>query len=133
MVTDPESALAVLTKDPDVQAVYLFGSEARGRRRPGSDLDLAVLLSAHLGDREIWKKRLQLGARVAENMNRELDFFIMGEADLDLTFRILQQGKRLYERERSLVRAREAYLVSLYYDYQPFLAHYLKRTAEHFG
>jgi hypothetical protein len=66
-------------------------------------------------------------------MNRELDLFVMGEADLDLTFRILQQGKRLYERERSRVRAKEGYLVSLYYDYQPFLENYLKRTAEHFG
>ncbi len=66
-------------------------------------------------------------------MNRELDLFVMGESDLDVTFRILQQGKRLHERERSQVRAQESYLVSLNYDYQPFLLNYLKRTAEHFG
>ena len=90
-------------------------------------------MSARLGEREAWKKRLALGAWVAENMDRELDLFVMGEADLDLTFRILQQGRRLFERERSQVRAREAHLVSLYYDYQPFLQQYLKRTAEHFG
>lgn len=132
-MTDLDQALAVLTQDPDVQAVYLFGSQACGRQRPNSDLDLAVLLPAQMSDRALWKKRLQLGARAAETVNRELDLFVMGEADLDLTFRILQQGKRLYERERSSVRAREAYLVSLYYDYQPFLEQYLKRTAEHFG
>lgn len=132
-MSEIDVALAVLTEDADVQAVYLFGSQARARSRPDSDLDLALLLSAHLSDREVWKKRLQLGARAAESLNRELDLFIMGEADLDLTFRILQQGSRIYERDRSKVRAREAYLVSLYYDYQPFLEHYLKRTAEHFG
>ena len=100
-VSDLDSALAVLTDDPDVQAVYLFGSQAHGRHRTDSELDLAVLLSSKLNDREVWKKRLLLGARAAETTNRELDLFIMGEADLDLTFRILQQGKRLYERDRS--------------------------------
>ena len=130
---DLDLALAVLTQDPDVQAVYLFGSHARSRQRSDSDLDLAVLLSPQMSDREVWKKRLQLGALAAERLCRELDLFVLGETDLDLSFRILQQGKRLYERDRSTVRAQEAYLVSLYYDYQPFLERYLKRTAEHFG
>lgn len=107
--------------------------------RPAAKLDptltwiLPFSFSTHLSEREAWKKRLQLGARVAERLSREVDLFIMGEADLDLTFRILQQGRRLFERDRSNVRAREAFLVSLYYDYQPFLERYLKRTAEHYG
>lgn len=29
---------------PDVDAIYLFGSLARGRTRPGSDVDVALLL-----------------------------------------------------------------------------------------
>ena len=29
---------------PDVDAIYLFGSVARGRTRPGSDVDVALLL-----------------------------------------------------------------------------------------
>ena len=29
---------------PDIDAIYLFGSVARGRTRPGSDLDVALLL-----------------------------------------------------------------------------------------
>ncbi len=132
-MADVDAALEVLSQDPDVQAVYVFGSQSRGRQRPDSDLDLAVLLGSYLSDREVWKKRLELGARAAEQVSRELDLFVMGEADLDLTFRILQQGQRLFERDRAQVRAREAYLVSLYYDYQPFLERYLKRTAEHYG
>jgi len=132
-VDDLQRALEILQQDPDVQAVYLFGSRARSSQRPDSDLGLAILLSSRLDEREVWRKRLALGASVAESIRPELDLFVMGEADLDLTFRILQQGRRLFERERSQVRAREAHLVSLYYDYQPFLEQYLKRTAEHFG
>jgi len=29
---------------PDIDAIYLFGSVARGRTRPGSDVDVALLL-----------------------------------------------------------------------------------------
>ncbi len=41
-----EAAGALAEAHPGVEAVYLFGSRARGKARPGSDLDLAVLLAA---------------------------------------------------------------------------------------
>ena len=34
--------LDLLTQQPDVEAVWLFGSRAMGRERPGSDIDLCV-------------------------------------------------------------------------------------------
>ncbi len=38
-----ERLKAVFEKFPQIQSVYLFGSRAAGRARPGSDLDLAVV------------------------------------------------------------------------------------------
>ncbi len=35
---------AVRLRVPDTDAIYLFGSIARGRTRPGSDVDVALLL-----------------------------------------------------------------------------------------
>ena len=35
---------AVCRRVPDTDAIYLFGSIARGRTRPGSDIDVALLL-----------------------------------------------------------------------------------------
>jgi uncharacterized protein len=34
--------LGVLTSQPDVQRIWLFGSRAMGREQPGSDLDLCL-------------------------------------------------------------------------------------------
>jgi predicted nucleotidyltransferase len=45
--TEKERALAVLLEelraDPEVTAVFLFGSHARGEDRPDSDIDLLVI------------------------------------------------------------------------------------------
>ena len=37
-----ERLLAVLTAQPQVQCIWLFGSRAMGREQPGSDLDLCL-------------------------------------------------------------------------------------------
>lgn len=124
--------LPTLSQDDSVLAAYFFGSRARGNGRADSDLDVAVMLDPKLSEREVWRKRLELGASLAEHSPHQLDLFVLGESDLDLTFRIFQQGIRFFERDRSRVRALEARMVGLYYDYQPFLERYLARTAEHF-
>jgi hypothetical protein len=41
-----------------VEAVILFGSRARGDARPGSDYDIAVLLSDHLADDPAIRRRV---------------------------------------------------------------------------
>jgi predicted nucleotidyltransferase len=35
--------MALLTAEPDVQQVWLYGSRAMGRHRPGSDIDLTLV------------------------------------------------------------------------------------------
>lgn len=42
------AALARLRQDPEVQEIRLFGSRARGEARPGSDLDLLLILKGSL-------------------------------------------------------------------------------------
>jgi predicted nucleotidyltransferase len=47
------AALAQLSQDPDVQEIRLFGSRARSEARPGSDLDLLLILNgSHTAERE---------------------------------------------------------------------------------
>lgn len=46
--TDINAALVQLSCDPEVRAMVLFGSRARGQARPTSDLDLLLLLHGTL-------------------------------------------------------------------------------------
>ena len=54
-------ALAGLGQDPEVEGLVLFGSRARGEARPGSDLDMLLLLRGTLTpEREkLWRRRVR--------------------------------------------------------------------------
>ncbi len=78
-----------------------------------------------------WTTRLELGADLQDRVARSVDLIVLGD-DLELTFRVLKEGRRLYERQRDRVRSREAVLASMYYDYQPFLNSYFQGVAERF-
>lgn len=49
-LNDPRigAALAALASDPEAPSLVLFGSRARGEARPGSDLDLLLLVAGPL-------------------------------------------------------------------------------------
>lgn len=116
---------------PQVWALYLFGSRARGDEQAGSDVDLAVLLDPTCSAQETWKLRLELADRLSQHFTSAVDVVVLGE-DLDLTFRVLKEGKRLWVRDHDQVCAREASLLCQYYDYLPFLNSYLESVAKEF-
>ncbi len=56
-MSETDKIVATISKYyPDVQAVYLFGSYGTDDYRPGSDLDVAVLLPVHIaGQVDFWE------------------------------------------------------------------------------
>ncbi len=96
---------AALERHPEVLVAYLFGSAARGRSRPGSDVDVAVLLADGADGLEL---RLGLlGDLAAAAGTDELDLVVLNEAPNELAFRVLRDGRVLVCRdERARVRHR---------------------------
>jgi predicted nucleotidyltransferase len=93
-------AAQVLAADSRVEAVYCFGSVARGGARPTSDLDLAVLLqeAPTLGD------ELRLRARVTAALRRDdVDLVILNDAPPLLRFEAIAGGRRLFARDELAV------------------------------
>ncbi|MCP5339493.1 MAG: nucleotidyltransferase domain-containing protein [Steroidobacteraceae bacterium] len=87
-----------LTADRDVAAAYLFGSRARGDARPGSDVDLAVILDKGLSARERWRKRLELiGASTSELCTDAVDLLILEDAPVPLAHRVIRDGRLLVD------------------------------------
>ena len=98
----------------DVDAIYLYGSRAKGRERPDSDWDLAVLFSVFEAD--IYERVLR-PQRVEEVLQRELFMYDqVSVVDLEMAPPALQMniimGRRVYDRLVPHVRRVEYSIIS---------------------
>ncbi len=102
---------------PEVLAVFVFGSTARGAAGPLSDVDIAVLLTAgaaRLHQSDDYKARL-LADLMSFLGTRNLDLVLLNEAPPLLSHRVLRDGVLLHVNdERALAdfrfRALQTYL-----------------------
>lgn len=95
-----------LEREADVLVAYLYGSRARGKAGPLSDVDVAVLLRE---DGDLFERRLELIAAVAEVTGSEAaDVVLLNEIPVALGYRVLRDGKILLSRDE---RARVHYFV----------------------
>jgi len=82
------------SSDPDVLAVLLFGSTARGEAGPGSDVDVCLVLAPRLYTRgEIAEKRVSYLGDV------DLDVQVLQDLPLHVRRRVLKEGSVLFCRD----------------------------------
>ena len=82
--------------DPDLAAIYLFGSRAGATPRPRSDVDLAVVLREELGADARWRKRLDLLTDAYQRLGTEaVDLVVLEDAPVPLGHRVLKHGRLL--------------------------------------
>ena len=107
--------------DPDLAAIYLFGSRAGATAGPRSDVDLAVVFREELGADARWRKRLDLLTDACQRLGTEaVDLVVLEDAPAPLGHRVLKGGRLLSDtqpRRRAAVAERilrqyldEAYL-----------------------
>lgn len=72
--------MARLRLDPDVQEIRLFGSRARGEARPGSDLDLLLVLKGSLTPERERELRARTRALLLPLLPVDLDLLISDAA-----------------------------------------------------
>ena len=86
--------------DPDVLAVLLFGSRARGDAAPSSDFDVCLVLETEPhSDLDRAEKRLEY---LAEG---DLDVAVFQSLPLHIRSRVLKEGTVLYARDEEALYA----------------------------
>jgi uncharacterized protein len=87
-------------EDRDISAVFLYGSRGRGDERPGSDVDLAVVLRGDLSGRERWRKRLDLLEQASARLGTDsVDLLILEEAPAPVAHRVIRDGRLIVDRD----------------------------------
>mgnify|MGYP003382091932 CR=1 FL=1 len=109
----------IVTSDPRVLLVYMFGSHAQGNIGLMSDLDLGAVLTRNAPIAFLRAELTQAFSALSNEM--PLDLVILNEAPIELAYSVISQGKVLYERSVAERVEYEAYVLSRYGDYLPFL------------
>ncbi len=87
--------LALLDRRFGVDALWVFGSEARGQARAGSDLDLAVLFA----NRPTAFDLIEAQAEAELLAGREVDLVDLESASPLLAMQVLRHGRLLVDRD----------------------------------
>ena len=96
------------TARPEVVAVYLFGSYARGREKLLSDIDLGILLKRKALSNQIDLRTTYL-IDLARILRKDLHIVIMNRAGEGILAQIFRHGKCIFQRNpRTLADFRTA-------------------------
>jgi predicted nucleotidyltransferase len=108
----------LLAADPRIAYAIAFGSVARDRAGPHSDLDVAIGLVPGAA-----LDLLALGAltgRLTEASGRPVDVVLLDEAPPALAYRVFRDGQALVVRDAAALASRKARAILEYLDFQPF-------------
>lgn len=110
--------------DPEVLAVLLFGSVARGEQHQNSDVDVCLVLYPGKYLRSaLTEKRLKYLTTFP------LDVQIFQELPLYIRHRILQEGKVLFCKDEDILYTLAYRTVKAFADFEPLYRRYLEEVA----
>lgn len=91
----PDGAVLALVraKIPDLMALYVFGSQARGTPRKDSDLDLAALAPGYIEPSLLWS----LSNEIANLVNGEVDLLDLRAASTVMQSQVISTGKTVWD------------------------------------
>lgn len=114
-----------------VVAVFLFGSQARGRGHASSDVDIAVLLDQAPRGTERYEVIRELLTRLARReMAEQSDLVLLNDAPPALAFRILRDGRLLLCRDKVAVHRFRVRTYDLHADLAWFEERFSRATIE---
>lgn len=111
--------LQELQKINEVKAVYLFGSQATGKAKPYSDIDICVVTS----DKISKKKKDQ----ILSSASKTIDLSLFYALPLYIQHRVVNEGKLLFSRDPLLIHRLKVTTTVHYLDFKYVLDKHLHK------
>lgn len=111
-----ELVQAVVRRHPELKLAILFGSQASGRSRPHSDVDLAVLGNAPLTA----KQKVSLVSELAQATGRPIDLIDLATAGEPMLGQVLSHGRRVSGSDEAFAQLLSRHLLDAA-DFLPYV------------
>jgi len=119
------AAIRYLESNSEVLFAYLFGSLAKAKPKPLSDVDIAVYLNS--GTHIVESKLAILGKLIDILQTDEVDLVVLNNADLPLVINILKNKKLIVDKSQFSRHIFESLMMRKYFDFSVFESAQLKR------
>ena len=108
-----------ISEIPGVNAVYLFGSYARGKQKPHSDIDLCAITETRIS-KKTKNKILSLASK-------KIETHILSDLPLYIQFSVFKEGKPIFVNSEDSLNEIKWKTIRLYLDFQPRLERHYRR------
>jgi uncharacterized protein len=113
----------------DLQFAYLFGSFAKGKIKPLSDVDIAVYLS---GKKKLLLRKIEILGELTNILKTdEIDLVLLNTAPLTLKMKILENKKVIADKNPFLRYRFESLVMREYFDFSILEGAILERRFLH--
>jgi predicted nucleotidyltransferase len=111
---------ALLSEEPGIGFAYLFGSIAKGRTHPASDVDVAVWFDDSRPEPGPWATRAtELAATLETALRRPVDVVELNRAPSALRHNVLSHGQLILSRDDAARRSFYVRHAQEWYDMEP--------------
>jgi hypothetical protein len=114
---DRDAIAGIFERYPGVLAVYLFGSQATGRARADSDIDLAIVPR----DPSVRKRKLAMLTDLAREGFSSVDLVFLDVKDVVLRYEAVHQNRVIYQTDDFDRGSYYSKIVRMYLDFRPYL------------
>lgn len=112
----------ILKRYSYIAAAYLYGSFAKNKEGPMSDIDIALLLKkSHPEGRKLLHEINHIAYLLSKNCGNEVDLVILNNQGLIFQHNVLSTGRLIYDADQDFRIRFETEIISRYCDFEPTL------------
>ncbi len=110
-----------------IQAVYLFGSQARDEASANSDIDIAVLLEEDFTEKS-GEIKVDLYEKLIKEGLDKIDLVILNQASALLKYEVVKENYLIYKNDNFDAASYQSLMIRKYLDFE----YYLKKNQQKF-